>query len=127
MLVAYIRRPTAFYYRNKALVDLTCFENTVISSSKDSDEQTSPVTPLSLGVQVANSHFSKTSASRGKRGCLKNKTHSVEFIVYLWRKSRFVSSTGHSGSRPCLFSLHNFFNNNEIKYRPVFLCFKKYF
>lgn len=51
----------------------TCFENTVMSSSKDADEQTSAARPLSLGVQVANSHFSKTSASRGNSGCLDSK------------------------------------------------------
>jgi len=49
----------------------TCFENTAMSSLKDSDEQTSPpVTDGSLGVQVASSHFSKISARRGNRGCL---------------------------------------------------------
>lgn len=42
-----------------------------MSSLKDSDEQTSPpATPGSRGVHVASSHFSKISASRGKRGCL---------------------------------------------------------
>lgn len=55
----------------------TCFANTAISSLKDSDEQTSPpATPGSLGVQVANSHFSKISASRGNRGCLHGIKHN---------------------------------------------------
>ena len=43
-----------------------------MSSLKDSEEQTSPPAILgSLGVQVANSHFSKMSAKRGKSGCLR--------------------------------------------------------
>ena len=53
---------------------LTCLENTAMSSLKDSDEQTSPpATEGSRGVHVANSHFSKMRAKRGKSGCLKNK------------------------------------------------------
>jgi hypothetical protein len=45
-----------------------------MSSLNDSDEQTSPpATEGSLGVHVANSHFSKISANRGKRGWLKKK------------------------------------------------------
>jgi len=45
-----------------------------MSSLKESEEQTSPpATPLSLGVHVANSHFSKISASRGNKGCLKER------------------------------------------------------
>lgn len=57
------------------LVLLTCLANTAISSLNDSDEQTSPpATPGSRGVQVANSHFSKISAKRGKRGCLQENT-----------------------------------------------------
>jgi hypothetical protein len=49
-----------------------------MSSLKDSDEQTSPpATPGSRGVQVANSHFSKMSASRGNRGCLHNKCKNI--------------------------------------------------
>ena len=52
---------------------LTCLENTAMSSLKDSDEQTSPpATEGSRGVHVANSHFSKMRAKRGKSGCLKN-------------------------------------------------------
>lgn len=42
-----------------------------MSSLKESEEQTSPpATALSLGVQVASSHFSKMSASSGNKGCL---------------------------------------------------------
>ena len=53
---------------------LTCLENTAMSSLKDSDEQTSPpATEGSRGVHVANSHFSKMRAKRGKSGCLKKK------------------------------------------------------
>ena len=49
----------------------TCLANTAISSLNDSDEQTSPpVTPGSLGVQVANSHFSNINANNGNNGCL---------------------------------------------------------
>lgn len=59
---------------------LTCFANTAMSSLKDSDEQTSPpATPGSLGVQVANSHFSKISASKGNRGCLG--THTIANVT----------------------------------------------
>lgn len=51
-----------------------------MSSLKDSDEQTSPpATPGSLGVQVANSHFSKISASKGNRGCLG--THTIANVT----------------------------------------------
>ena len=50
---------------------LTCLEKTEISSLKLSELHTSPPdTPESRGVQVASSHFSKMSASRGNRGCL---------------------------------------------------------
>lgn len=59
----------------QTLILLTCLANTAISSLNDSDEQTSPpATPGSRGVQVANSHFSKISAKRGKRGCLQENT-----------------------------------------------------
>lgn len=55
---------------------LTCFENTAMSSLKDSEEQTSPpATPGSLGVHVASSHFSKMRASRGNKGCLSKKNN----------------------------------------------------
>lgn len=62
-----------FYCFNPVL--LTCLANTAMSSLKDSEEQTSPpATPGSLGVHVASSHFSKISAKRGNRGCLKENT-----------------------------------------------------
>ncbi len=97
---------------------LTCFENSVISSSKDSDEQTSPVTPLSLGVQVANSHFSKTSASRGKRGCLQNTSHSVRLQPVCGENNALLVLKHSTFSLEALsfFSLHNFYNEIEIKY-----------
>ncbi len=57
----------------------TCLEKTAMSSLKESEEQTSPpATPLSLGVQVANSHFSKISASRGNNGCLQEEEGEEE-------------------------------------------------
>ena len=57
-------------------IDLnTCLAKTAMSSLKDSEEQTSPpAIPGSLGVQVANSHFSNISASNGKSGWLEEKT-----------------------------------------------------
>ena len=63
---------------------LTCLENTAMSSLKDSDEQTSPpATEGSRGVHVANSHFSKMRAKRGKSGCLKNeKKIIITFILF---------------------------------------------
>lgn len=65
-----------FFLRRRSQTFLTCFANTAMSSLKDSDEQTSPpATPGSLGVHVANSHFSKISASKGNRGCLG--THTI--------------------------------------------------
>lgn len=65
--------PFTFFFLTFIL--LTCLANTAISSLNDSDEQTSPpATPGSRGVQVANSHFSKISAKRGKRGCLQENT-----------------------------------------------------
>lgn len=49
----------------------TCLLKTAISSLNDSDEHTSPpAIPGSLGVLVANSHFSNINASRGNSGCL---------------------------------------------------------
>jgi len=54
-----------FFYISK----LTCLAKTAMSSLKESEEQTSPpATPGSRGVHVANSHFSKTSASSGNNG-----------------------------------------------------------
>lgn len=50
-------------------VRVTCLAKTAMSSLKESEEHTSPpATPGSRGVHVASSHFSKTKASRGKRG-----------------------------------------------------------
>ena len=64
-----------FLFTFETSILLTCLANTAISSLNDSDEQTSPpATPGSRGVQVANSHFSKISAKRGKRGCLQENT-----------------------------------------------------
>ena len=60
---------------------LTCFEKTAMSSLNDSDEHTSPpATEGSLGVQVANSHFSNISASKGNNGCLKIRKEENDFI-----------------------------------------------
>lgn len=57
---------------------LTCLAKTAMSSLKESEEQTSPpATPGSLGVHVANSHFSKTSASSGNKGWLQEGKHSL--------------------------------------------------
>lgn len=62
------------------LLTNTCLLKTAISSLKDSDEQTSPpATPGSLGVHVANSHFSKIRASKGNNGCLEKKKHRSVF------------------------------------------------
>ena len=64
---------------------LTCLENTAMSSLKDSDEQTSPpATEGSRGVHVANSHFSKMRAKRGKSGCLKRELKKIikTFILF---------------------------------------------
>lgn len=56
-----------------------------MSSLKESEEHTSPpVMPLSRGVHVASSHFSKIRASSGNKGCLeegeedKRKTEGTE-------------------------------------------------
>ena len=55
---------------------ITCLAKQPMSSLKESDEQISPPdTPGSLGVLVANSHFSKTRARRGKSGCLQKRYH----------------------------------------------------
>lgn len=62
---------------------LTCLENTAISSLNDSEEHTSPpATPGSLGVHVANSHFSKISAKSGNSGCLKNKKKQIDITNF---------------------------------------------
>ena len=61
----------------------TWFENTRISSLKDSDEQTSPPAIRgSRGVQVASSHFSKISARSGNRGWLKNNNTNLILMQY---------------------------------------------
>ena len=66
------------YVRKKYCCCLTCFEKTAMSSLNDSDEHTSPpATDGSRGVQVANSHFSKINASRGKRGWLKTRERVI--------------------------------------------------
>ncbi len=52
-------------------INFTCLVNSVTSSLNDSDEQTSPGPLGSLGVQVANSHFSKINANNGNNGWLK--------------------------------------------------------
>lgn len=58
--------------------ELTCLAKTAMSSLNESEEQTSPpATPGSLGVHVANSHFSKTSASSGNKGWLQEEKHSL--------------------------------------------------
>jgi hypothetical protein len=49
-------------------LNITCLANSVTSSLNDSDEQTSPGPLESLGVQVANSHFSKINANNGNNG-----------------------------------------------------------
>lgn len=57
---------------------ITCLAKTAMSSLKESEEQTSPpATPGSLGVHVANSHFSKTSASSGNNGWLQEGKHRL--------------------------------------------------
>ena len=55
----------------------TCLAKAAISSLKESEEQTSPpggepspAEAPSRGEHVASSHFSKTRAKSGKRGCL---------------------------------------------------------
>ena len=55
----------------------TCFANSVTSSPNDSEEQTSAGPPASLGVQVANSHFSKIKASNGNNGWLEQEESDV--------------------------------------------------
>lgn len=58
---------------------VTCLAKTAMSSLKESEEHTSPpATPGSRGVHVASSHFSKTRASRGKRGWLQKQQRQIE-------------------------------------------------
>lgn len=58
-------------FKKNEIKTVTCLAKTAISSLKESEEQTSPpATPGSLGVHVANSHFSNTSASSGNKGWL---------------------------------------------------------
>ena len=56
-----------------AYFNFTCLVNSATSSLNDSDEQTSLGPPGSLGVQVANSHFSNINANNGNNGWLKEK------------------------------------------------------
>jgi len=59
-----------------------------MSSLNESDEHTSPpATPGSLGVHVASSHFSNTSASSGNNGCLQ---HSINIHML---RSKTISIT----------------------------------
>ena len=63
-----------------------------MSSLNDSDEQTSPpATPGSRGVQVANSHFSKMRANKGKSGCLKNNENEEVVTKENWMKVHNMS------------------------------------
>lgn len=65
-----------FFILEENKLTKTCLLKTAISSLNDSDEQTSPpATPGSRGVHVASSHFSNISASKGKRGCLKQRSY----------------------------------------------------
>lgn len=49
-----------------------------MSSLNESEEQTSPpAAPGSRGVQVASSHFSKTSARSGNNGCLERRSRRL--------------------------------------------------
>lgn len=58
-----------YIFKKQKQKTITCLAKTAISSLKESEEQTSPpATPGSLGVHVANSHFSNTSASSGNKG-----------------------------------------------------------
>lgn len=67
-----------YIYIFKKKNTITCLAKTAISSLKESEEQTSPpATPGSLGVHVANSHFSNTSASSGNKGWLQEGKHSL--------------------------------------------------
>lgn len=62
---------------------LTDLLKAAISSLKDSDEQTSaPCIFWSLGVHVANSHFSNTNAKRGKSGWLKEEERKYSLAYY---------------------------------------------
>jgi hypothetical protein len=62
-------------------MNFTCLVNSATSSLNDSDEHTSPGPPGSLGVQVANSHFSKINANNGNNGWLKEENKKNERII----------------------------------------------
>jgi hypothetical protein len=64
-------------------VNFTCLVNSATSSLNDSDEHTSPGPPKSLGVQVANSHFSKINANNGNNGWLKEENKKMKELSYL--------------------------------------------
>lgn len=50
-----------------------------MSSLKESEEQTSPPpAPLSRGVRVASSHFSKTRVRSGNKGCLEEEEEEAD-------------------------------------------------
>lgn len=93
----------------------TCFEKTLMSSSKEADEQTSAgkpwPRPLSLGVHVANSHFSNTSASRGNSGCLqRNKPRQYNIHVSHWSFNYLYIIANNSALFVyCLFTFSNIF------------------
>ena len=90
-----------------------------MSSLNDSEEHTSPpATPGSRGVQVASSHFSKISASKGNNGCLKNirlllscyasenykfKTEIATMIKYFnkRKKDKFLTKKHHPQKNIC--------------------------
>lgn len=65
-----------------------------MSSPKESEEHTSPpATPLSRGVHVASSHFSKIRASSGNKGCLEEERGGGRRRERSKRRSRIKSST----------------------------------
>ena len=98
-----------------------------MSSLKDSEEQTSPpVTDGSLGVQVANSHFSKIRARRGKSGCLKI-IHRIRTLLLFSNNFEYINSwsslvvgdEGHIGQSRKLLRLCHTPNNYAAHARPT--------
>lgn len=70
-------------YIKKKQTIFTCLLKTAISSLNDSDEHTSPpAIPGSLGVLVANSHFSNINASRGNSGCLEKNCLKKKLVIF---------------------------------------------
>lgn len=104
---------------------LTCLLKTAISSLNDSDEHTSPpAIPGSLGVLVANSHFSNINASRGNSGCLEKNCLKKILVIFQstlfgFFNSKFLLSDKFDKETQTLYHKIKKSENDFLRYRTV--------